>query len=216
MDSGPRSLYPATQILMAHTFSPSRLEAFSDGVVAVIITIMVLELKVPHADGVAGLREILPTISVYALSFAFVGIYWVNHHLLVHGIREASPRVLWANLVWLFCLSLLPFFTAYVHDKHMDSFSVAIYAASLMLTGFGFMLLRLTINERRKIEGSFQHTDLAVQLKHWGSLATYTLCVPLAYYYPQISLAIIGIVTLVWVIPTLGVERCDETPAPPH
>jgi len=199
---------------MAQTFSPARLEAFSDGVIAVIITIMVLELHVPHTDGLAGFREVLPTLSVYALSFVFVGIYWVNQHLLIHGIREASPRVLWANLVWLFCLSLLPFFTLYVHDKNMDSFSVAMYAASLMLTGFGFMLLRLTINERRHIEGTFEHTDLTIQLKHWGSLATYTLCVPLAYYHPQVSLAVIGLVTLVWVIPTLGVERCDEDTAP--
>ncbi len=201
---------------MARTFSPSRLEAFSDGVIAVIITIMVLELRIPHSDGLGGFREILPTLGVYALSFSFVGIYWVNHHLLVHGIREASPRVLWANLVWLFCLSLVPFFTLYVHDKKLDSFSVAMYAASLTITGFGFMLLRLTINERRHIEGSFQHADLAVQLKHWGSLATYILCVPLAYYYPQISLVIIGIVTLVWVIPTLGVERCDDGSTNPH
>jgi uncharacterized membrane protein len=196
---------------MASTFSPGRLEAFSDGVIAVIITIMVLELKVPHLDGIAGFREVIPTLGVYALSFAFVGIYWVNHHLLIHGIREASPRVLWANLVWLFSLSLLPYFTEYVHDKHMDSFSVAIYAASLMLTGFGFMLLRMTTNARRHIEGTFQHTDLAAQIKHWGSLATYTLCVPLANRHPQLSLCLIGLVTLVWVIPTLGVERRDDT-----
>jgi uncharacterized membrane protein len=195
---------------MTRTFPPARLEAFSDGVIAVIITIMVLELKVPHTDGLPGLREILPTLGVYALSFLFVGIYWVNHHLLVHRIREASPRVLWANLVWLFCLSLLPFFTAYVHDKHMDSFSVALYASSLMLTGFGFMLLRMTINDRRRVEGTFEHADLAVQLKHWGSLATYTLCIPLAWYHPQLTLGIIGLITLVWIVPTLGVERCDD------
>jgi uncharacterized membrane protein len=202
---------------MAQSFPPGRLEAFSDGVIAVIITIMVLELKVPRPNGIAGFREIVPILSVYALSFAFVGIYWVNHHLLVHGIREASPRVLWANLIWLFCLSLLPYFTEYMHDKQMDSFSVAIYAASLMLTGFGFMLLRMTINDRRRIEGTFKHTDLAVQLKHWGSLATYTLCVPLASRHPNLSLYIIGLVTLVWIIPTLGVERCeDHTAQQPH
>jgi uncharacterized membrane protein len=198
---------------MTHTFPPARLEAFSDGVIAVIITIMVLELKVPHADGLPGLREVLPTLGVYGLSFIFVGIYWVNHHLLVHRIREASPRVLWANLVWLFCLSLLPFFTAYVHDKHM----VALYAASLMVTGFGFMLLRITINARRHVEGTFEHADLAVQLKHWGSLATYTLCIPLAWYHPQLALGIIGLITLVWIVPTLGVERCDDRAAElPH
>jgi len=195
---------------MAHTFPPARLEAFSDGVIAVIITIMVLELKVPHADGLPGLREVLPTVGVYALSFFFVGIYWVNHHLLVHRIREASPRVLWANLVWLFCLSLLPFFTAYVHDKHMDSFSVALYAASLLLTGFGFMLLRMTINARRHAEGSFEHLDFAVQLKHWGSVGTYALCIPLAWYHPRLALCIIGLITVVWVVPTLGVERGED------
>ena len=193
-----------------HVSSPARLEAFSDGVIAVIITIMVLELKVPHTDGLPGLREILPTLGVYALSFLFVGIYWVNHHLLVHRIREASPRVLWANLVWLFCLSLLPFFTAYVHDKNMDSFSVALYAASLMLTGFGFMLLRMTINARRRVEGTFEHADLAVELKHWGSLATYTACIPLTWFHPQLALGIIGLITFVWIVPTLGVERCDD------
>jgi len=207
---------------MTHTFSPARLEAFSDGVIAVIITIMVLELKVPHADGFEGFREILPTLGVYGLSFAFVGIYWVNHHLLVHRIREASPRVLWANLVWLFCLSLVPYFTEYVHDKHMDSFSVGMYAASLMLTGFGFMLLRFTIDARRRIEGTFEQLDFAVQLKHWGSVAAYTACIPLARVHTSWSLCIIGAVTLVWVIPTLGVERCEvphpstNQPTPPH
>ncbi len=202
---------------MAHTFPPSRLEAFSDGVIAVIITIMVLELHVPHENGAAGLQAIAPILGVYGLSFAFVGIYWVNHHLLVHGIREASPRVLWANLVWLFLLSLLPFFTSYVQEKHRDSFSVSLYAASLALTGFGFMLLRMTINDRRRAEGTIVHADLAVQAKHWGSLATYAACIALAHWYPMTTLCIIGGITLVWVIPTLGVERCEtETPHSPH
>jgi uncharacterized membrane protein len=200
---------------MSTTFSPSRLEAFSDGVIAVIITIMVLDLKIPLANGLPGLIAVAPGIAVYALSFTFVGIYWVNHHLLIHRLREASPNILWANLVWLFCLSLLPFFTAYVHQKADDSFSVAIYAASLLVTGFGFMLLRLTISARQRAEGTLEHTDRAMQLKHWGSLAIYLIAIPLATHYPRVALGLIAAVTLLWVIPTLGVEKCDE-PAHSH
>ena len=202
---------------MLPAFPTSRLEAFSDGVIAVIITIMVLDLKVPHQDGVAGLRAVAPTLGVYALSFAFVGIYWVNHHILVQRIHRASPRILWANLIWLFCLSLLPFFTDYVLDKREDSFSVAFYAGSLLAVGLGFMLLRLTVSARQRIEGTFAHTDLSEQLKHWGSLGLYLVAVPLAYLYPLLSLLLIAAVTVVWILPTLGVERRDDPdPEAPH
>jgi uncharacterized membrane protein len=201
---------------MASTFPPSRLEAFSDGVIAVIITIMVLDLKVPHETGVLGLRAVAPTLGVYALSFTFVSIYWVNHHLLLHRIREASPRILWANLIWLFCLSLLPFFTAYVLDKREDSFSVAFYASSLLITALGFMLLRLAVGARQRAERTFEHTDSSLQFKHLGSLGVYLLAIPLAYLYPLLSLALIAAVTAMWIIPTLGVERCDQDPHLPH
>lgn len=102
--------------------STSRLEAFSDGVIAVIITIMVLELKVPSQKGIAGLLTILPTLIVYFISFSFTAIYWINHHHLVSRIEQADQRTLYANLAFLFCLSLLPFFTSYVLDKESDSF----------------------------------------------------------------------------------------------
>jgi uncharacterized membrane protein len=195
---------------MSATFPPSRLEAFSDGVIAVIITIMVLELKIPVEKGVPGLLVIAPGIAVYAISFAFVGIYWVNHHLLIHRLREASPNILWANLVWLFTLSLLPFFTAYVHEKADDGFSIAIYAASLLVTGLGFMILRLAVSARQRAEDTLEHTDLAMQIKHWGSLAVYLISIPLGTRYPRFTLGLIAAVTLMWVIPTLGVEKCDE------
>jgi uncharacterized membrane protein len=206
--------YPTiTTPAMAATFSPSRLEAFSDGVIAVIITIMVLDLKIPHQDGILGLRTVAPTLGVYALSFTFVAIYWVNHHLLIHRLREASPRILWANLIWLFCLSLLPFFTSYVLDKREDNFSVAFYAGSLLMIAMTFMLLRLAVGSRQRAERTFQHTDAALQFKHWGSLAVYLLAIPLAYLSPLLSLIVIAAVTAMWIIPTLGVERCDEAPA---
>jgi uncharacterized membrane protein len=196
---------------MSDTFPPSRLEAFSDGVIAVIITIMVLEIKVPSEKGLSGFISIVPSIGVYALSFTFVGIYWVNvnHHLLLHRLRKASPNILWANLVWLFTLSLLPFFTAYVYQNN-DGFSVAIYAAELFITGLSFMLLRITISARQRADGTLEHIDRALQIKHWGSLAVYFISIPLATLYPLVSLGLIAAITLLWVIPSLGVERSDE------
>src|SRR5213595_2426926 len=103
--------------MFRHISSPARMEGFSDGVIAVIITIMVLELKVPHEHGLAGLRAVLPTLCLYVISFAFVGIYWINHQDLIHRTEEVYQLILYANLGFLFCLSLLPFFTSYVLDK---------------------------------------------------------------------------------------------------
>ena len=109
--------------------SPGRLEAFSDGVIAVIITIMVLELKVPQADGMEGLRAVLPTIFLYLLTFVQIGIYWVNHHYMVDEVETVSHGILWANLVFLFCLSLFPFATDWIGVKGLSSFNTALYAA---------------------------------------------------------------------------------------
>ena len=192
---------------MADTFSTSRLEAFSDGVIAVIITIMVLELKVPSAGGPRGLRAIAPTLAVYALSYAFVGIYWINHHLLLDRIEQSTPGILRTNLLWLFCLSLVPFFTAYVLDKREDTFSVALYAASLLLTGFSFLLLRVGVNARQRGEGNLEREDTAMQSKHWISLGTYLIAIPLAFFAPIVALCLIALVTVLWIVPTLGVEH---------
>ena len=195
-----------------HVFTPGRLEAFSDGVIAVIITIMVLELKVPHQDGVAGLRAVLPTLCLYLISFAFVGIYWINHHQLVHRTEDADELVLYANLVWLFCLSLLPFFTSYVLDKKMSSFSVALYVSSMIVTGFSFLLLRLSISRRLRHAGRFEAEDKAVERKNWLSLFVYAVAVPVAFQHPRLSLGLTAFVTLIWITPTTGLKRADEYP----
>jgi len=196
-----------------YTSSPARLEAFSDGVIAVIITIMVLELKVPAQNGLAGLRAILPTLLVYLLSFSFTGVYWVNHHHLVHRIHEADQRILYANLGFLFCLSLLPFFTAYLLEKEIDSFSVALYVVSMIATGIGFLLLRLAIARRLRLSGSLEEEDIATQRKHWLSLGLYVVAVPLSFYHPYFSLAIIALVMVVWIVPTARVKPCEENPS---
>jgi uncharacterized membrane protein len=195
------------------TSSPARLEAFSDGVIAVIITIMVLELKVPHQDGIPGLISVLPTLGVYALSFTFTGIYWINHHHLVHRTNEADQAILYANLSFLFSLSLLPFFTSYLLEKKIDSFSVALYAAAMMITGFTFMLLRMAIGSRLRSSGALEEQDKAAEVKHWLSLAMYCIAIPLAFYHPYSALGIIAAVTLVWIYPTATVHRKQEHPS---
>ena len=195
-----------------HVSTPARLEAFSDGVIAVIITIMVLELKVPHQDGITGLRAVLPTLCLYLISFAFTGIYWINHHHLVHRTDEADELILYANLGFLFCLSLLPFFTAYVLEKKMDSFSVAIYVTSMILTGFSFLLLRLAIARRLRHAGKLDAEDKAVERKNYLSLFVYLVAVPLAFQHPHLSLGLVAIVTVIWITPTTGIKPREEFP----
>jgi uncharacterized membrane protein len=176
---------------------------------------MVLELKVPHENGLAGLRAILPTLAIYALSFAFTGIYWLNHHHLVHRTEEADTSILYANLVFLFFLSLLPFFTSYVLDKDLDSFSVALYAVSMLITGFGFLLLRLAIGRRLKQAGHVEPEDIAAQRKHFLSLVLYGIAIPLAFYHSHIALGVVALVTLVWIYPTAAIPLHAEQP-PEH
>jgi uncharacterized membrane protein len=198
--------------MAAPTSSTTRLEAFSDGVIAVIITIMVLELKVPHQDGIAALRAVLPTLCLYLISFAFVGIYWINHHHLVHRTEEADELILYANLGFLFCLSLLPFFTSYVLEKKMDPYSVAIYIASMIVTGFSFLMLRLAIGRRLRHAGKFEAEDKAVERKNWLSLFVYVIAIPLAFQHPRLSLGLVAFVTVIWITPTAGIKPREEHP----
>ncbi len=187
--------------------STARLEAFSDGVIAVIITIMVLELKVPHQDGTAGLYPILPILLIYLLSFAFTGIYWINHQHLVERIESADSLVLYSNLGFLFCLSLLPFFTSYVIEKRIDAFAVSLYAASMIITGFSFLLLRLAIHRNLRRAGHLERGDTEERGKHLTSLALYALAIPLAHFHPGFALLVIALVTVVWIIPSLAIPK---------
>jgi uncharacterized membrane protein len=171
---------------------------------------MVLELKIPPQRGLPGLLSILPTLAVYFISFSFTAIYWINHHHLVHRIEQADQRVLYANLGFLFWLSLLPFFTSYVLEKENDSFSIALYAASMVITGFSFLLLRLAIERRMRVAGTFHPLDAAIQRKHLLSLGLYGLAMPLAYYHPWLALADIALVTVIWIIPTAGTKPYED------
>ena len=192
--------------------STARLEAFSDGVIAVIITIMVLELKVPREDGTASLVAIYPIVLVYLLSFAFTGIYWINHQRLLERIKVADAPTLYANLFFLFCLSLLPFFTSYLLEKNMNSFAVSVYAVSMMVTGFSFLLLRLAVHRNLKFFGNLEKEDTRARAMHLASLCLYLLAIPLAYAHAKLALGIIALVTLVWIVPNLTLKHpeCGE------
>ena len=177
------------------SLSPTRLEAISDGVIAVIITIMVLELKVPAPDGIAGLKAVLPTIFLYLLTFVQIGIYWVNHHYLVDEVETVSHGILWANLMFLFCLSLFPFATDWIGIKGLSSFTTALYAAVSIFPGLGYMALWTQIRAQK---GTPSHASWGKQI---ASVILYLTAVPVAYYRPAASLALIGIVAVLWLLP---------------
>ncbi len=175
--------------------SPARLEAFSDGVIAVIITIMVLELKVPVADGWKGLHAVLPTLTLYLLSFLQVGVYWVNHHYLIDEAETVSHGTLWANLIFLFCLSLFPFATAWVGEKHLSPFSTALYAAVSILPGVSYTALWLTIRAKSTAPPHATWSKLI------ASTSLYLLAIPAALYNPMLALGLIGVVAVMWLLP---------------
>jgi uncharacterized membrane protein len=175
--------------------SPARLEAFSDGVIAVIITIMVLELKVPALDGMAGVRAVLPTVFLYLLTFVQVGIYWVNHHYLLDEVETVGHGILWANLIFLFSLSLFPFVTDWIGIKGLTHFSTALYAAVSILPGVSYMVLWLCVRAQSAVP---PHARWGKQL--W-SVGLYLTAIPVAFYRPLASLALIAIVGVIWLLP---------------
>lgn len=175
--------------------SPARLEAFSDGVIAVIITIMVLELKVPSQDGMPGVQFVLPTVFLYLLTFVQVGIYWVNHHYLIDEVETVSHGILWANLIFLFFLSLFPFATDWIGAKGLSSFSTALYAGVSILPGLGYMALWMQIRSKSAARA---HASWGKQI---ASVSLYLLAIPAAYYRPLASLGLIGVVAILWLLP---------------
>jgi TMEM175 potassium channel family protein len=183
--------------------SPARLEAFSDGIIAVIITIMVLELKVPAPDGIAGLRAVLPTVFLYLLTFVQIGIYWVNHHYLVDEVETVSHGILWSNLMFLFSLSLFPFATDWIGVKGLSSFTAALYAAISIFPGLGFMALWAQI---RKQSAAPAHASWGKQI---ASVSLYLAAIPAACYRPAASLVLIAIVAVIWLLPPKSEARLE-------
>jgi uncharacterized membrane protein len=186
--------------------SKTRLEAFSDGVIAIIITIMVLELKVPHGDDSAALLPLLPVLISYALSFVFVGIYWNNHHHLFHAVREVNGVTLWANLHLLFWLSLIPFGTGWMGENHFAARPVALYGVILLMSGVAYFILTRTLIGHHGRDSTLA-TAIGKDFKGVASVVLYVVAIPLAFVNPWVAYGMYVFVSIIWFIPDRRIER---------
>ena len=183
----------------------ARLEAFTDGVIAIIITIMVLEMKVPQGSDLAALTAGLPVFLAYALSYANVGIFWNNHHHMLHATGHIDGRVLWANLLLLFWLSLVPFVIRWIDEAGLVALPVAAYGVVLFMAAISYILLQLAIVARNG-RSSALAVALGSDVKGKLSLAIYAASVPLAFVQPWISIALYVLVALIWLVPDRRIE----------
>jgi uncharacterized membrane protein len=183
-----------------------RLEAFSDAVLAIIITIMVLELHVPHETELDALRPLVPVLLSYVLSFIYVGIYWNNHHHMLHATHRVTGSVLWANLHLLFWLSLVPFVTAWMGENHFASIPTAFYGGVLLMAAIAYTILQWQI---LRIEGpqSMLATALGTDLKGKLSPLVYIMAIGAAFVNPAIAEGLYVLVALIWLIPDRRIER---------
>ena len=187
--------------------SKSRLEAFSDGVLAIVITIMVLEAKVPHGDAsLAALWPIAPVFVSYALSFLYLAIYWNNHHHMLHAAPKVDGRVLWANLHLLFWLSIVPFATGWMGENHFAAWPTALYGVVLLLAAVAYFILAqvlIAVNGRDSALARAIGRDVKGRI----SIVLYLAAAPLAFVAGWIALAIYAIVAVMWLVPDRRIER---------
>jgi uncharacterized membrane protein len=184
----------------------TRLEAFSDGVLAIIITIMVLEMKVPHGPDLSAVLPLLPVFLSYILSFVYVGIYWNNHHHMFHASKRATGGVLWANLHLLFWLSLVPFVTGWMGENHFAALPTAFYGVVLLMAGVAYwMLTDVIIRDEGK--DSVLAKAVGKDLKGKLSVVCYAVAIPLAFVGEWIAQAIYVLVALTWLVPDTRIER---------
>ncbi|MDP4150023.1 MAG: TMEM175 family protein [Bacteroidota bacterium] len=183
-----------------------RLEAFSDGVVAIIITIMVLELHVPNVPNISALIPVLPAFLSYLLSFVYIGIYWNNHHHMIYVIDKINGSVLWANLNLLFWLSLVPFVTAWMGENHFAKWPVALYGMVLIMNAISYTLLAALL-----IRQSGKNSALAEALgKDWKgkiSLAIYGVAIIIAFFNSWVAVSLYAVVAIIWFIPDRRIEK---------
>jgi uncharacterized membrane protein len=184
----------------------TRLEAFSDGVLAIIITIMVLELRVPHAADLTALRSIWPVFLSYVLSFIYIGIYWNNHHHMMHVTNRVTGGILWANLHLLFWLSLVPFVTGWMGENHFAPVPTAAYGAVMLLAGVAYLILQRTIIGSQGRDSTLARA-VGRDIKGKISAVAYALAIPAAFVNQWISGALYVSVALMWLFPDQRIER---------
>jgi uncharacterized membrane protein len=183
-----------------------RLEAFSDGVIAIIITIMVLNLSVPRGTDLAVLKPLLPVFACYVLSFIFVGVYWNNHHHMLHAVREVNGGILWANLHLLFWLSLVPFVTGWMGENQFAPLPVALYGGVLLMAGIAYYILsRALIHHHGK--DSALAKAVGNDFKGKLSVAIYTVAVPVSFVNRWVAFGIYIAVAVMWLVPDRRIER---------
>ncbi len=185
----------------------SRLEAFSDGVLAIIITIMVLEIKVPHGSDWSQLAELAPVFLSYVLSFSFIGIYWGNHHHLLHSLKRISSRVIWTNLNLLFWLSLIPFATGWMGENEFAKNTVALYGIILFVSGMAFYMLFKAVEKNAQDSEALAQAFADVNKKGIISTFAYAAAIPLAYASPIVAGLIFLAAEIMWFIPDRNIER---------
>lgn len=193
--------------------SKGRLEAFSDGVLAIIITIMVLELRPPREPRLDALGPLVPTFLSYVLSFVFVAIYWNNHHHLLQAVRRVNGPVLWANLHLLFWLSLTPFVTAWMGETNFGAWPVAAYGAVLLLAGSAYYLLSRALIALHGRESALA-TAVGRDRKGKLSVLIYAAAIPLAFADPRIACALYALVAVLWLVPDRRIEKTLTERAP--
>jgi uncharacterized membrane protein len=187
--------------------SPGRLEAFSDGVIAIILTIMVLELKAPVSADPQTLLHEWPIFISYVISYFYVAVYWINHHHLFHRVKRVDLPILWANIAVLFCMSLIPFFTEWMESTRLSAFPTAIYAAVMLVNGAAFSVLNRAVGRQSVASPEFVLLERAALRKNLIAIAIYAIAIPVAYYRTTLSLALVFLVALLYAIPSLWVER---------
>jgi uncharacterized membrane protein len=192
----------------------SRLEAFSDGVVAILITIMVLELRPPHEASFQSLKPLIPVLFSYLLSFVFLGIYWTNHHHLIYAAQHVNGRVLWANLHLLFWLSLVPFVTAWIGETHFAPVPVALYGVILLLGAIAYTILVQSLLSLHGPE-SLLATALGTDFKGKISIVFYLLAIPVAFLKSWVAFALYVLVAIMWLVPDRRIERKIVTKGAP-
>lgn len=184
----------------------NRLEAFSDGVLAIIITVMVLEMKVPHGVDLYSLKPVLPVFLSYILSFVYIGIYWNNHHHMLYAAQHVNGKVLWANMHLLFWLSLIPFVSGWMGENDFDTWPVALYGIVLLMAGTAYYILSRTLVSLHGKESTIA-IALGKDQKGKISLVIYALAIGLCFVNPRISLGLYSTVAAIWLIPDARIEK---------